>query len=219
MRKEPAGFTLIELMISVVLGGILFFTVGMIIIYAQVALQKAMRSSGLNDDYRGFQRRMEYEMRGATSKPYYLSTGGYYLVDGTYNADPFINDAGPNSVLFYTVDRSIAAPARKIKVHRVYEDSTNHTIVYKFWYARTTPGSPPHIWLQEGQKDGTLPSRTDTVLRDLRELQALLFTLSGAKTEVVRVDTVQKKVIHQGSGAAKTEMRSFTVKTRHMKPN
>jgi prepilin-type N-terminal cleavage/methylation domain-containing protein len=87
-NRRESGLTLIELLITIILSGILAFAVGMILISANTSWFKSAKDVAISDDMRYAQRKIGYMMRSATTDP--------IMVNGTMMT--FVNAMGTNMV-------------------------------------------------------------------------------------------------------------------------
>lgn len=184
-RQCSSGFTLVELIITTVISGILFVFIGMIVVYSQQAWQKAADISVAHDDFRYFKKRMEYQLHNAT----------------TYNF----------SVTSPTELRYVTNNGGRLYINRVWLDADN-TVKYENWTA-TTQGNPPS-GPDIGPWQTEVPPNIGTVMvRDAQSLQ-FTYAVAGS-TASVKVALTQNTATNSTTGATVVESGDFIVTNRN----
>lgn len=82
------GFTLVELVITVIIGAMFFMAIGTLLFRTQEGWNRALTYTTLQQDYRAARQRMEYALRNSTG-PYEISSDSmtirFFTGDGVTN--------------------------------------------------------------------------------------------------------------------------------------
>jgi prepilin-type N-terminal cleavage/methylation domain-containing protein len=118
MRKlNRSGFSLLELLITIGISGVLATAVGMILVSAHVSWVKSSKEVAISDDLRYIQKKIGYQLRGATTNRIGIYNGGQRLV--------FVTPQGTNTIrllnktVVYTIggiDETIARDVQSFMV-------------------------------------------------------------------------------------------------------
>jgi hypothetical protein len=207
MRKrklDQAGLSLVELVITMIISGVLFVTIAMIIIYANQSWIKAARVTEALRGSRIAKKTMEYQIRSAITMPatFFASTTEPFMV--TSSSEPFEIANDGQSIKFNVIDRSKGSV---YKLDRFRRDDSNN-IMYDYWYAYTDSFNNTTYthW----------PSSSVLLLQDVQKFSVT--RLDFNPTTNVKIDIIQAtNPSGQAGGQVILSTTSFNIKTRNLK--
>jgi hypothetical protein len=203
-KRNLAGVTLIELVITMFVGGILFLTIGMIIIYSQVSWRKAMITSDADRSFGYAKKKLIYLMRTATTPP------AIYSYDPAFS-DPFIIDpsAGGERLEFQTLANN--GGVKTYALGRISRDAATKNMIYEYWYANTGGGTPPQLTYNTG----AAPAVREVLMGNAEQLNFNFAGAAGNQTSAVRA-AIKRKIVMSlpSTNSEEVLVDSITVRAR-----
>jgi len=209
-KWNRAGFSLVELLITIIISSVLFAAVGMMIVYANQAWLKSQGLSNMLDDARVAKNTINMQTGGAVTRSYTLFK---YIGSGSGTWPRWINNIQKNG--FFYVDSTSAQPGvsfntfdrakNTLKLNAFYYDNVNSRVMYDYWYATTGYGNAVY---GAGNSEILVNNAT-----------AMTVTPIGSpypsQATGLQVQITQQKQLVQGSAAAPTTITTqFIINTR-----
>ncbi|MCX5778558.1 MAG: prepilin-type N-terminal cleavage/methylation domain-containing protein [Elusimicrobia bacterium] len=186
-KRNPAGITLIELIIVVFIAGILALTIGILMVRSFESWKRAADRITTDNDVRYFRRNLEYQFRSATTNPAAITQTT--VANDTLRFASYFNNYNLSNQ--YTQNE-----------YRV--DSGN--LVRRFWNV-TSPTIDSLNW-------STTPDQTETIVPNVISLQFQWVGIDpSVSTTTVAVTVIQSKALPQGG--VYTSSTTFTIKGRN----
>ena len=137
-----AGVSLVELLITVVISGVLFASIGMVIVYANQAWQKSYALNSVLNDSRAAKDVIKIQLGAAVTRSFMFQYMGMvtpgtcqtcYIAHIPMDKYSYISPANPDVFAFNSIDKS----NNRFKFNQYIYDDVNKRILYDYWYATT----------------------------------------------------------------------------------
>jgi len=198
MKGNGAGFSLIEMLITMIISGILFIAVSMIVIYANQSWLKASSVSSVIQDSRSGKKTIEFQIRGAIpvpptfagsgSEPFTISPGELFQITPS--------TANGRSIVFNVIDRN----KNTYKLDKFSYDNVGNTVKYDYWYASTAGPVTTYT---------TTNSTTVVIISNVQNMKITAIDVSS-----LQINITQSKKLTEGSSQVMISTTTFLIKAR-----
>lgn len=184
--KNSSGVTLVELIVTLIIGAFMLLTVGIILVYSQVLWQKSSQTSDIQTEGLSARAIIGYSFRNATT-----NLSGY----------PFVLDGSGHSLRYTSID-----PANSTYVLSRIRLSGKE-VLYDYWLASTDALSQ-HVWF-------ATTAASAGSMRLFSDVQSLHILEAGTDLQAVSFSVRQMRVTDQSSGGYIQRTTTFTIKGRN----
>lgn len=202
--RSSSGFSLIEMVVTIAISSILFLIVGAIMVYSKEAWEKAVQRTAMEADYRYCLRKLEFEMRGASTEPS-RSNLLHGAAAGAMTDFFNISGAGSDQVTFQNVDYTVG----KYVLNRVRRQSAQ--VLYESWYFTTGAGVPPTLTFPNVANP---PNESLVILENVTSLNMAYDTHAPPDRDAVRINVSAEKTPAFSTDIKLKSNHTFTIRTR-----
>lgn len=205
LKHSTSGLTLVELTVSILISTMLFLIVGAIMVYSKEAWEKAVQRTALEQDFRYCLRKLEFEMRGASTEPS-RSTLLHTSASGALTTFFHIDGANSDEVTFQNVDYKVG----KYVLNRVRRESDK--LRYESWYFTTSASAIPQTLVFPSVSNP--PDESLIILENVKNVTMSYDTHAPSGHDAVRMRLATERSPAFSSAIILRSTHTFTIRTR-----